>query len=65
MRSPLEGILVVEGAPGCGKTVVALHRAAYLLYTYRDRLARSGVRQLTESGTTGAVAAASSGNRSR
>ena len=43
VRSPLEGILVVEGAPGCGKTVVALHRASYLLYTYRDRLARSGV----------------------
>ncbi|MGI9197951.1 MAG: HelD family protein [Candidatus Nanopelagicales bacterium] len=43
VRSPLQGILVVEGAPGCGKTVVALHRAAYLLYTYRDKLARSGV----------------------
>ena len=43
VRSPLEGILVVEGAPGCGKTVVALHRAAYLLYTHRERLARSGV----------------------
>jgi DNA helicase IV len=43
VRSPLGGILVVEGAPGCGKTVVALHRAAYLLYTHRDRLARSGV----------------------
>lgn len=43
VRSPLEGILIVEGAPGCGKTVVALHRAAYLLYTHRDRLARSGV----------------------
>jgi DNA helicase IV len=43
VRAPLGGILVVEGAPGCGKTVVALHRAAYLLYTHRDRLARSGV----------------------
>ncbi len=43
VRSPLGGILVVEGAPGCGKTVVALHRAAYLLYTHRDRLARSGI----------------------
>ncbi len=43
VRSPLGGILIVEGAPGCGKTVVALHRAAYLLYTHRDRLARSGV----------------------
>ncbi len=43
VRSPLDGILVVEGAPGCGKTVVALHRAAYLLYTHRERLGRSGV----------------------
>jgi DNA helicase IV len=43
VRSPLEGILIVEGAPGCGKTVVALHRAAYLLYTHRERLGRSGV----------------------
>lgn len=43
VRSPLEGILVVEGGPGCGKTVVALHRAAYLLYTYREKLGRSGV----------------------
>ncbi|MFY9331102.1 MAG: ATP-binding domain-containing protein [Candidatus Nanopelagicales bacterium] len=43
VRSPISGIVVVEGGPGCGKTVVALHRAAYLLYTHRDRLARSGV----------------------
>jgi len=43
VRSPLEGILVVEGGPGCGKTVVALHRAAYLLYTHREKLGRSGV----------------------
>lgn len=43
VRSPLPGILVVEGGPGCGKTVVALHRAAYLLYTHREKLARSGV----------------------
>ena len=43
VRSPLAGILVVEGGPGCGKTVVALHRAAYLLYTHREKLARSGV----------------------
>ncbi|MFM8529729.1 MAG: HelD family protein, partial [Ilumatobacteraceae bacterium] len=42
-RSPLPGILVLEGGPGCGKTVVALHRAAYLLYTHREKLARSGV----------------------
>lgn len=43
IRSAPEGILVVEGGPGTGKTAVALHRAAYLLYTHRDRLARSGV----------------------
>ncbi|WP_205857438.1 HelD family protein [Phytoactinopolyspora endophytica] len=43
IRSPLAGILVVQGAPGTGKTVAALHRAAYLLYTHRDRLERSGV----------------------
>jgi DNA helicase IV len=43
IRSELPGILVVQGGPGTGKTVVALHRAAYLLYTHRDRLARRGV----------------------
>ena len=43
IRAPLPGVLVVEGGPGAGKTVVALHRAAYLLFTHRDRIARSGV----------------------
>jgi len=43
IRSDLPGILVVQGGPGTGKTAVALHRAAYLLYTHRDRLARRGV----------------------
>jgi hypothetical protein len=43
IREDLKGILVVEGGPGTGKTVVALHRAAYLLYTYRKQLARRGV----------------------
>src|SRR5919199_8604 len=43
VRSPLAGVLVVQGGPGTGKTAVALHRAAYLLYTHRDRIARSGV----------------------
>ncbi len=43
IRSPLPGILVVQGGPGTGKTVVALHRAAYLLYTHREQFARSGV----------------------
>jgi DNA helicase IV len=43
IRSDARGVLVVQGGPGTGKTAVALHRAAYLLYTHRDRLARSGL----------------------
>lgn len=43
IRSPMAQITVVEGGPGTGKTVVALHRAAWLLYTYRERLAKDGV----------------------
>ena len=43
IREDPSGILVVEGGPGTGKTVVALHRAAYLLYTYRRQLARRGI----------------------
>jgi len=43
IRSDLRGVLVVQGGPGTGKTAVALHRAAYLLYSHRDRLASSGV----------------------
>ncbi|WP_441248386.1 HelD family protein [Kitasatospora sp. McL0602] len=43
IRSELGGVLVVQGGPGTGKTVVALHRAAYLLYTHRERLAKRGV----------------------
>lgn len=43
IRSPLENVTVVQGGPGTGKTVVALHRAAWLLYTYREKLARDGV----------------------
>ncbi|MQA01171.1 MAG: AAA family ATPase [Streptosporangiales bacterium] len=43
IRSELTGVLVVQGGPGTGKTAVALHRAAYLLYEHRDRLANSGV----------------------
>ena len=43
IRSDLPGVLVVQGGPGTGKTAVALHRAAYLLYTYRRQLTRQGV----------------------
>ncbi|MBX6385096.1 MAG: ATP-binding domain-containing protein, partial [Microbispora sp.] len=43
IRSGLAGALVVQGGPGTGKTVAALHRAAYLLYTHRDTLERRGV----------------------
>ena len=51
IRDDLGGILVVEGGPGTGKTVVALHRAAYLLYTHRKRLARRGILVLGPSAT--------------
>jgi DNA helicase IV len=43
IRAPLPGILTVQGGPGTGKTAVALHRAAYLLYTHRQALAGTGV----------------------
>ena len=43
IRAPLTGCLIVQGGPGTGKTAVALHRAAYLLYTHRFPLERQGV----------------------
>ncbi|MBP3044186.1 AAA family ATPase [Arthrobacter jiangjiafuii] len=43
IRAPLAGTLVVQGGPGTGKTAVALHRAACLLYTHRERLKSAGV----------------------
>ena len=43
IRSPIDQVLVVQGGPGTGKTAVALHRAAYLLFEHRGRLARDGV----------------------
>ena len=43
IRSELPGVLVVQGGPGTGKTVVALHRAAYLLYSHRFPLEGQGV----------------------
>jgi DNA helicase IV len=43
IRSELPGVMVVQGGPGTGKTAVALHRAAYLLYTHRFPLEQQGV----------------------
>ncbi|GLZ75306.1 DNA helicase [Actinorhabdospora filicis] len=43
VRAGLADSVCVQGAPGTGKTAVGLHRAAYLLYTHRDRLKRNGV----------------------
>ncbi|MFT7836152.1 helicase [Saccharothrix sp. BKS2] len=43
IRLPHRGVLVIEGGPGTGKTAVALHRVAYLLYAQRERLSRQGV----------------------
>ncbi|WP_061961849.1 HelD family protein [Demequina flava] len=43
IRAGLDGALVVQGGPGSGKTAVALHRAAFLLYHHREQLERRGV----------------------
>lgn len=43
IRARQRGLIVVQGGPGTGKTAVALHRIAYLLYAERERLERSGV----------------------
>jgi DNA helicase IV len=43
VRAGADRTICVQGAPGTGKTAVGLHRAAWLLYAFRDRLARSGV----------------------
>jgi len=51
IREDPRGILVVEGGPGTGKTVVALHRAACLLYIYRKQLARRGILVIGPSAT--------------
>ena len=43
IRSDIDQVLIVQGGPGTGKTAVALHRAAYLMFEHRGRLARDGV----------------------
>ncbi|MEU7584111.1 AAA family ATPase [Streptomyces sp. NPDC041068] len=43
VRGELAASVCVQGAPGTGKTAVGLHRAAYLLYTYEQRVQRSGL----------------------
>ena len=43
IRAPHRGVTTIAGGPGTGKTVVALHRAAYLLYTDRRRYESGGV----------------------
>lgn len=43
IRAEIDQALIVQGGPGTGKTAVALHRAAYLLFEHRARLARDGV----------------------
>ncbi len=50
IRAPGRGVVEISGGPGTGKTVVALHRAAYLLYTDRRRYERGGVLVVGPSG---------------
>ncbi|MFG2059219.1 HelD family protein [Micromonospora sp. NPDC048930] len=50
IRSPGSGVTIVSGGPGTGKTAVALHRAAYLLYSDRARYAGGGILVVGPSG---------------
>jgi hypothetical protein len=50
IRSPASGVTIVTGGPGTGKTAVALHRAAYLLYSDRSRFAGGGILVVGPSG---------------
>ncbi len=43
IRAPYAGVTVIAGGPGTGKTVVGLHRTAYLLYSNRRRFENGGV----------------------
>ena len=50
IRAPNKGVVSISGGPGTGKTVVALHRAAYLLYADRRRYETGGVLVVGPSG---------------
>jgi DNA helicase IV len=50
IRADYRGVTVISGGPGTGKTVVALHRAAYLLYSNRRRFERGGILVVGPSG---------------
>ncbi|MCH1867972.1 UvrD-helicase domain-containing protein [Nocardioides sp. CFH 31398] len=50
IRAPVKGVVSISGGPGTGKTVVALHRAAYLLYSDRRRYETGGVLVVGPSG---------------
>lgn len=50
IRAPAKGVVTISGGPGVGKTVVALHRAAYLLYNDRRRYESGGVLVVGPSG---------------
>ncbi len=50
IRAPGKGVVSISGGPGVGKTVVALHRVAYLLYTERRRYETGGVLVVGPSG---------------
>lgn len=50
IRAPYQGVTIIAGGPGTGKTVVALHRAAYLLYSNRRRFERGGILVIGPSG---------------
>jgi hypothetical protein len=43
IRAPADGTVIVQGGPGTGKTAVALHRVAYLLFRHRRRFGSRGV----------------------
>lgn len=43
ISEPPDGVLAIQGGPGTGKTAVALHRAAWLLFNFRERLGASGI----------------------